>query len=159
MARLGPPLSVSPPNAALLDRLWRYCQISVAQTRGVHPCPFCDNPHGIEVERDGRILLLGTAEIRVFGEKSTIYAAPTLIYHYVAGHHYAPPETFVRAVLEGPSPGSPEYLARLENLGLDWNPASTGGHGFWDPSQHRPEDDDVPIIELMARAKRTPRRE
>ena len=28
-----------------------------------------------------------------------IYAAPNLIYHYVAEHHYAPPQEFVDALL------------------------------------------------------------
>jgi hypothetical protein len=37
-----------------------------------------------------------------------------MIYHYVVDHHYLPPEEFISAVLDGPLPDSPEYLARAE---------------------------------------------
>lgn len=46
---------------------------------------------------------LGSAEIRVTGEHGEIYAAPDLIYHYVADHHYKAPDAFVCAVLLAPA--------------------------------------------------------
>ncbi len=58
---------------------------------------------------------LGQAEIRVLGEDD-IFAAPTLIYHYVTAHNYRPPEEFIQAVLKGPAPGSPEHRALLRTL-------------------------------------------
>ena len=61
-------------------------------------------------------LWLGSAEIRVFSNEGVTYAAPNLIYHYIVDHHYLPPEEFIRAVLEGPLPDSPEYLARAEQV-------------------------------------------
>jgi hypothetical protein len=149
----GQPFPTSPPDAAMLDRLWKFCQTSVAQTRGWHQCTFCDGAVGVEVQRDGQTLLLGTAEIRVFSATGQVYAAPTMIYHYVAVHHYAPPGEFVSALFDGPPPSSARYFELLRIYGLEWNPTSTGGHGFWDPSNHRPEDDDIPLIELMARSR------
>jgi hypothetical protein len=55
-------------------------------------------------ERNGEKLLLGSSEIRVFSRNGDIYAAPTLIYHYVNPHHYAPPGAFIQALNEGPVP-------------------------------------------------------
>ena len=57
-------------------------------------------------------MLLGTAEIRVVGAKG-VYASPTLISHYVAEHHYAPPADFLHGVLRGPGPTSEAYQAAL----------------------------------------------
>src|SRR5215470_17912081 len=86
------------PDEDLLDMIWDYCAISVAQTRGIHECEFCP-PHASNIaERKGQKILLGSAEIRVFSEKGDIYAAPNLIYHYVSIHHYRPPEEFIAAL-------------------------------------------------------------
>jgi hypothetical protein len=103
---------------AFLGGLWRYCAVSVAQTRGIHLCDFCQDSESFVAERGGARLLLGSAECRVFS-RGRIYAAPTLIYHYVAEHQYRPPDEFIEAVLEAPSP-SRDYFERLESLGLEW---------------------------------------
>jgi len=66
------------------------------------------------VQRHGEQLRIGTAEIRVFGENGAIYAAPTLIYHYVLKHQYKPPGEFVRALLIGARPPSDDYRALLQ---------------------------------------------
>lgn len=123
----GHAFATAEPSADLLDQLWRHCQISVAQTRGVHTCELCDDASAHRGERGGETLLLGTSEIRVLSSAAEIYAAPTLIYHYVNVHHYAPPEAFLRALAEGPAPPDPAYFARLDRLGLVWNPTSSAG--------------------------------
>jgi hypothetical protein len=64
---------------------------------------------------DGRPVVLGAAEIRVIGE-TEIYAAPTLIVHFVAEHDYMPPEAFITAVTTGPPAGSPEHRALVRAL-------------------------------------------
>src|SRR5262245_60399936 len=117
------------PDEAMLDRLWRLCKISTAQMRGIYECEFCSTPYSFNAERHGETLLLSTSEIRVFTNRGEIYAAPTLIYHYISVHHYEPPEEFRRALEEGPLPPSPDYFERLDQLGLEWNataPAATG---------------------------------
>ncbi|MCL4871188.1 MAG: hypothetical protein KJ063_19685 [Anaerolineae bacterium] len=58
---------------------------------------------------------LGLGEIRVIGGDD-IFAAPTLIYHYITEHNYRPPDPFIHAVLNGPAPGSPEHRALLHTL-------------------------------------------
>ncbi|MBP7997623.1 MAG: hypothetical protein KA314_01705 [Chloroflexi bacterium] len=68
--------------------------------------PFTFNEHTIQ---------LGLSEIRVLGDDD-IFAAPTLIYHYVTAHNYRPPDEFIQAVLKGPAPGSPEHRALLRTL-------------------------------------------
>jgi hypothetical protein len=82
--------------------------------RGVHDCEFCKSEDLPLAERNNEKLLLGTSEIRVFSTQGEIYAAPTLIYHYVSVHHYEPPDEFVRALTEGPQPESREYFDRLK---------------------------------------------
>jgi len=114
------------PSDEVLDSLWNFCSTSVAQTRGAHECEFCPAGSSYFAERDGKQLLLGAAEIRVFSENGQIYAAPTLIYHYVQVHHYDPPEEFLVALLNGPRPPSAGYFESLAKLGLTWSATSNG---------------------------------
>jgi hypothetical protein len=115
------------PTGEVLDLIWEYCKISVAQMRGEHECEFCTSEIRRDINlarRNGQKLLLGSSEIRVFGKGETIYAAPTLIYHYVSIHHYKPPNEFVMGLRDGPRPPSREYFRRLQEKGLDWNVTS-----------------------------------
>ena len=48
----------------------------------------------------------GNGEIRV-SDGNVMYAAPTLIYHYVVAHAYLPPEAFIAAVLAWKDPSGP----------------------------------------------------
>jgi hypothetical protein len=95
-----------------VERLWLFCRSPVNQMRGFQECQLCVEPSlGIRLQRSDDQLWLGSAEIRVFSPEGTAYAAPNMIYHYVVDHRYLPPEEFIRAVLEGPLPDTPEYLA------------------------------------------------
>ena len=92
----------------------------VHSTRGVHTCQFCgvsDHEwYEQSKERYGEEaswLSIGDGEIRVIGQ-STLYAAPTLIHHYVVEHNYKPPDEFIEAVFEGPAPGSKEHETLLK---------------------------------------------
>jgi hypothetical protein len=114
----------SVPTEEALDLVWAYCKISVAQMRGIHDCELCPPATSHYVKRNEEPLLLGSAEMRVFGRDGTIYAAPTLIYHYISVHHYKPPDEFLSALREGPKPPNSEYFDRLTELGLEWNPTS-----------------------------------
>jgi hypothetical protein len=114
----------SAPTDDELDLVWAYCKTSIAQTRGVHDCEMCPVATSYYVKRNDEPLLLGTSEIRVFGTDGTIYAAPTLIYHYISVHHYKPPDEFLLALREGPRPPSEEYFDRLRELDLEWRPTS-----------------------------------
>ena len=88
------------PSVVFLNRLFMYCLNPVNPTRGYHICPFChDSQFGLDALRSGRRIRLGSAEIRVEGKDGRIYAAPNLIYHYVADHKYHPPDEFIKAVL------------------------------------------------------------
>jgi len=113
------------PTDEFLDLLWKYCKVSVAQMMGFQVCELCPpDParfkHNV-AERKGETLSLGSAEIRVFAENGAIYAAPTLIYHYVLAHHYQPPEPFMTAICNVPAPPYPRYFERLQELGLAYN--------------------------------------
>ena len=88
----------NPPDE-FLDRLFELCLEPVRQTRGFHSCQFCwKTGFGLPVARNGRENTLGSAEISVLGREGKVYAAPNLIYHYVAKHKYRPPEEFIEAV-------------------------------------------------------------
>lgn len=103
----------APPEFA--TKLLRFCHPTktVCQTSGKRNSPF--DGKQISVELDGLQFTLGGAEIRVLGEQE-IYAAPDLIYHYVVDHRYQPPDEFVQAVLQGPSPDSAEFRALINTL-------------------------------------------
>lgn len=82
-------------ESELLSRLLDICENSTSrQTRGLHKCPFCDH----QAMAGKRVL--GSAEVWVKG-KSCIYAAPDMIAHFVAIHHYLPPPEFVEALRGG----------------------------------------------------------
>lgn len=108
------------PDEGLLDLVWDYCKISVAQYRGIHACEYCHPRRSDVGERHGEMRLLGSAEIRVFSESSAIYAAPDLIYHYMTVHRYKPPDQFISALRLGPHPFSKEYQDGLAAVGLAW---------------------------------------
>lgn len=112
------PTGVSP--ADLVDKLWELCCSPVVMTRGFHVCPFCKerNARPYQVTRGKRTIKLGSAEIRVFGQDNVKFAAPDLIFHYVAEHFYLPPDEIVEAVLFGPAPGSEIYKHALEKLNI-----------------------------------------
>ena len=96
------PFPTKRASETLLDALFERCLLySVIQTRGFHVCELCDSPkhEPMKVFRHGQENSLGSAEIRVKGKDGRVYAAPTLIYHYVAAHDYDPPKEFVEALL------------------------------------------------------------
>jgi hypothetical protein len=77
-----------PTGEEFRTKLGLLCQLRVKQTRGFHPCYFCkgrNRPHS-------------SSEMRVAGE-GRVYAAPSLVQHYVTAHDYKPPDEFIAAVL------------------------------------------------------------
>jgi len=69
--------------------------------RGTHRCHLDDcQTWGTEADCEGIQVRCGNGEIRVKAEDDRIYAAPTMIAHYVQVHHYQPPEIFLRAVMK-----------------------------------------------------------
>ena len=67
------------------------------------------------VKRGNQTAWFGSAEIRVIGD-GMIYAASTIIYHWVVEHQYRPPDEIIEAVLKGPRPGTEDYWEQLEAL-------------------------------------------
>jgi len=94
------PFSKGPVSATFSARLLALClHQRTKQTRGFHLCPFCDSPPtGMPVEVEGRVFKLGSAEIHVKAPDGRTFAAPDLIYHYVAQHGYKPPLEFIDVV-------------------------------------------------------------
>jgi len=72
---------------------------AVRRIRRWEACPFCDDEYPVRIKVGGRSAPVGDAEIRVVATDGIVYAAPTLIAHYVAAHGYCPPGPFVDAVM------------------------------------------------------------
>lgn len=66
--------------------------------RGFHRCELCGKLRP-RVEHGAKNRVLGNSEIRVTGEDGTVYAAPSMVVHYVEAHEYLPPNEFIEAVL------------------------------------------------------------
>jgi len=120
----GQPFPVDGPCEELLDKLWSFCKVAARHHRGLHNCEFCPPNTSTYATRKREPLLLGYSEIRAFGMDGIVYAAPSLIYHYVLVHHYQPPEPFIRALFEGPAPPDFVYFARLDRHRFDWHSTS-----------------------------------
>jgi hypothetical protein len=76
-------------------------------TRGsAYECTFCQENKKIIIEPDGvnyyhgkDSFLLGTNEIIIpVLKKDKFYVLPTMIYHYITGHQYKPPQEFLDAL-------------------------------------------------------------
>jgi hypothetical protein len=93
-------------DSDVVEALLRLCKKPVNLTRGFHQCPFCRHvPHlPVSMTVDDQRVTLGNAEIRVSGENGIVYAAPTLVCHYIEKHEYRPPDGFLAAV--GKLPGN-----------------------------------------------------
>jgi hypothetical protein len=86
-------------SEGVLTLILALCFKPVNQTRGFHQSPFLKPASiGYPVEYKGRTMLLGSAEIRVFGKNSKTYGAPNLIYHYMKDCAYSPPQEFLDAL-------------------------------------------------------------
>ncbi len=75
----------------------------VRLTRGFHRCELCGASRP-RVEHGAKSRVLGNSEIRVTGKNGTVYAAPSMIAHYVEVHEYVPPREFIEAVLHAAGP-------------------------------------------------------
>lgn len=97
------------PSNEFLEKLFTLCQNSVLKMRGNHICSFCGEGFKeiVTAEHKGGVAYLGHSEIWIKGSNDVIYAAPTLVYHYIIEHSYLPPDEFVEAVLHG-EPVNPE---------------------------------------------------
>jgi len=115
------------PTQEFWSRLWEHAKISVVQMRGLHFCELCEpRPRLVYAIKDGVRLQLGSSEIRVLSKRNKIYAAPTLIYHYVRTHDYRPPDEFIDALTTGLTPPNAKYFESLTKFGLDWRQTSSG---------------------------------
>jgi hypothetical protein len=81
-------------------------KVHVMHMRGSpHQCPYCSKeislePEQVQTYQGSRKMVLGLNELSIPSKDGKFfYAAPTLIYHYVAEHDYLPPQGFIDAVL------------------------------------------------------------
>jgi hypothetical protein len=82
---------------------------------GFAECPFCAlDSYGVRY-KDKKIVV-GALNLFVPGD-GFLYAAPSMIAHYILSHNYAPPAEFCAAVLRCPPMRSPEYFEAIVRHG------------------------------------------
>lgn len=108
-----------------LEKLWKYLRYPVQVCRGFHACDFCNIAQkGVPiVEFKGEKREVGYYEIRVWGKDGNVYAAPSLIFHYISQHGYKPPQEFIDAVMDSGDAYSDEYYQKV----LEYS----NGYDFW----------------------------
>lgn len=84
--------SVAPYARGTVDpqvsrRLAEIVRKPVRVMRGRHECEFCRQ-------------VSGTGEVWIAGANDQVYAAPSMIFHYVNVHHYVPPVDFINVLQE-----------------------------------------------------------
>jgi hypothetical protein len=118
---IGFPFSTGETSQTFKEILLEHCSGDLVHiARGLHVCELCYpsesqwfDEHRFKPSRENiEQTCAGTGEIRLIG-KTAIYAAPTLIYHYVTKHNYKPPEEFIEAILNGPRPNSESHRELL----------------------------------------------
>jgi len=89
----------------LLEKLFRLSQKPVNLTRGYHHCPYqsSSTPDAhrsvpAQMKLGPWTISVGSGEIRVPGTNGIVYAAPTLIGHYIQTYESCPPQEFLPAV-------------------------------------------------------------
>ncbi|MEY2395403.1 MAG: hypothetical protein QOF94_1748 [Acidobacteriaceae bacterium] len=99
------PFSKGPVEHDVFERLFRLCEKPVNRCRGFHHCLYGSlesPPSRCSIPARSTLgpgtLVVGNGEIRVPGQNGIVYAAPTLICHYVQRHGYCPPAEFLEAL-------------------------------------------------------------
>ncbi len=84
------PFSRGPVDTRFIDALTRCSARRISIDRGTHRCELCS---------DDTMAPEGTGEIRVPGPDGRVYAAPSMLTHYVVDHGYLPPQPFIEATI------------------------------------------------------------
>lgn len=98
-----------------------------SSSRTLYPCPFCRFTGGPSQLSFGRhVIQLGSRRtVLVIPSEQEIFAAPSMVAHYIDAHDYSPPQPFVEAVLKCPAMRSMPYLRLLRAHGATAAPART----------------------------------
>ncbi|MCM1089239.1 MAG: hypothetical protein NC413_00180 [Muribaculum sp.] len=130
-----------------MNKLWKYLRYPVRIFRGSHICDLCEGApiathedivkaikKGIWpspwlkqdtniIEYKGQKRRVGYYELRVWGKNGKVYAAPSLIVHYILQHDYQPPQEFIDAVMDSEDVDSDEYYQKVLTY--------SNGEDFW----------------------------
>ena len=113
----GHPFPVGQTDSAAVAKVLRMVRDEpVNRTRGWHRCDLCarpaeparpERPGPVRMTLDRSPVYLGDCEIRVRSGTGLVYAAPSLLPHYIAAHGYQPPPEFMRALSQRTNRASP----------------------------------------------------
>jgi hypothetical protein len=133
------PYSKGKVSPAFIARLLVFQSKPYIFSYGIFPCPLCKNgfssvpaPQGLPTnlfssKKTKAIRRRAAAPggqgifVAVDIENHLLYRAPApLIPYYVAVHNYKPPEQFIKTVLNGPLPTTPDYDQGILALSKDY---------------------------------------
>lgn len=114
------PYAKGPVSPEFVDKLFDLIETiwDPVQFRGYHECEFCGRGNFKMTDEKGRCAR-GIGHTNLFvptGHPRWLFAAPSMILHYVVDHEYSPPETFQKAVLACPRTRDVEYFRTMEQL-------------------------------------------
>jgi predicted enzyme related to lactoylglutathione lyase len=89
---------VDADTIAKLNLLLESPRTHILHSKGFHECDLCTIEQRVYPAYKERQIALGSAELWVPAPNGMIYAAPTLIVHYIEDHGYRPPDEFIEAV-------------------------------------------------------------
>ncbi|HLU11797.1 MAG TPA: VOC family protein [Oceanobacillus sp.] len=89
---------VGDETIAKLNALLESPKTHILRGKGFHECDLCTIEQRVYPSYKEREIALGSAELWVPAPNGVIYAAPTLIIHYIEDHGYRPPDEFIEAV-------------------------------------------------------------
>ncbi|MET8247725.1 hypothetical protein ABZV31_26965 [Streptomyces sp. NPDC005202] len=93
------PYTTGTAPEGLVEALVRLAREAVNVQRGMHFCNLCPDFQTARAHTSRGDVFIGSGEIRVTSDSGIVYAAPTMIVHYVEDHAYLPPEEFCVAAL------------------------------------------------------------
>ena len=103
------------------DRLVKLVMVRLVHWFGFHNCDLDPCGSGQDQPKhyyQGQVIPdKCSTDILVPGE-NLVYVAPALILHYIRCHKYLPPACFLDAVMGCAEPGSDEYIAAINKVGL-----------------------------------------
>ena len=74
--------------------------------RGLQDCAFCEveSPVRMPAPVPRGWVSLGTGELHIPSSSGIIFAAPSLVIHYIVDHEYVPPQSFLHAAIDFAAP-------------------------------------------------------
>jgi hypothetical protein len=126
------PFATGAVSAGTLERLVTFVRDPWQPVffKGWHRCALCppgDDPF-TRFTWQQRAVPIGVANLFIPGD-GFLWAAPSMIVHYIADHGYRPPDEFLAAVEACPAMNTPAYLEAIKVHGPSWSDGAEDDSG------------------------------